>query len=377
MFAQCPVINFALIKPCDSTNGEGRNEFIVFTTTATATAGDYTFFYGSNAVPSGNPSNKLLGSKASDKTSTGSITANVSCTLHFVTAAATSIPSGSVVIFIPANFDANYDFSSLCLTGNLYIVYIDASASEWNILGSMSNGPAAPRYLQITNGNNSCESNVRMYENNWPNGAKKGNYVSWDIENIPSYGNNNCILTTPVKLLSFSVIPSGKNANIVWQTTSEINAKSFEIERSSNGTNFFSIASIEAAGNRADTKKYSTVDNNIPLGASYYRLKMIDKDGTFSYSYIVRIMNAKGGFVFANVYPIPVTNQLNISWHSPRAGKTSATVYDYAGRAIFTNEITAVTGNNFYQLSAASLPKGQYMLKLEKDGETITTHFSK
>jgi hypothetical protein len=72
---------------------------------------------------------------------------------------------------------------------------------------------------------------------------------------------------------------------VLWNTAREINVKDFTIERSNNATHFISIGQV-AATNAAG---YSFADQNPLSGVSYYRLKIMDKDGSFKYSKIVTI----------------------------------------------------------------------------------------
>jgi gliding motility-associated-like protein len=199
--AQCPTIDFAMINSCasNSSGNEGVNEFLIFTTTATANASAYTLYYGSSSpVTSGsNASNIMAGTNARTKNGTGTIT-SASCptSLNFVTTPSTSIPSGSRVIFIPSDFDQSYDFSNLCNGSPIYVVYIDIYAASapspvWNPGGSFANSPSAPRYVQVTNGGNNCTSNIRSFNNGWPANTD-GNFVSWNSSGVATYGNNGC-----------------------------------------------------------------------------------------------------------------------------------------------------------------------------------------
>ncbi len=192
VFAQCPVINSAMINSCGAS--EGINEFVVFTTTASATTGSYTLHYGSANPPSSGTA-KLYGSNATTKTGPGSITAS-SCTINEVTSPSTVIPANSIVIFIPSDFETLYDVSALCGGGSIYVVYINR-AGTWQPGGNLANNPGSgDRYLQITNGANACTSGVRTYTFGWPSDAD-GNAISWNAAGVPTYVNNGCTVIPP------------------------------------------------------------------------------------------------------------------------------------------------------------------------------------
>lgn len=206
--AQCPVIDGAMVKICGA--NEGLNEFVLFTTTASATAGDYTVYYGDNSTPSlGFPVSILAGVNAAIKNGSGSITSTSGCVINQVTSAAAIIPANSRVVFIPSNFDASYDVSAICTAGNVFIVYIDVTPvpSVWNAAGVLANTPTVTSYLQIANGAALCSSAVRNYDNYWASNIN-GNSVWWDGTGNASYLNNGCsLIVPPVTISNFTALP--------------------------------------------------------------------------------------------------------------------------------------------------------------------------
>ena len=201
---QCPVINTAMINACAQapSTAEGINEFVYFTTTSAATAGDYTLSYGVNNPPaSGLPVNKLSGSNATTQNGSGTLTTTNGCTIIFVTSPATPIPANSGVILIPSNFDNSYDLTGIC-NGSLYAILVDITvvpSNTWNPGGTFGNATgASPRYLQISNNASNCASNVVTYSGNgWPGNAD-GNSVWWGSSGT-SYQNNGCNTVKPPK----------------------------------------------------------------------------------------------------------------------------------------------------------------------------------
>ncbi len=221
--AQCPVIEGAMIHACGA--NEGKNEFVLFSTTVAATAGDYTFYYGDNSVPYlGLPVNILAGANATLPTGSGTITSTNGCIINQVTSAATTIPSNSKVLLIPSNFDANYDVTSICSSGSVYIVYINilTPPTIWNPTGVFANNSFTSGYLQITNSATMCTSEIRSYDNNWTTDIG-GNTVWWDASGNANYNNNGCTIIAPAVTIS-NVVPSsvcaGNTATTVTYITS-------------------------------------------------------------------------------------------------------------------------------------------------------------
>ena len=94
----------------------------------------------------------------------------------------------------------------------------------------------------------------------------------------------------PVKLISFT----GSDINnqyilLKWSTSSEINSKYFELQKSEDGVSFTTFAQVNAAGNTNLIQNYSANDYHPENGYNFYRLKIIDLDGTLSYSNIIAV----------------------------------------------------------------------------------------
>jgi hypothetical protein len=378
--AQCPVIRGAMANSCAVGSGEGINEYVFFTSTESGTAADYILYYGSNAIPKGNtPTGILNGADATTKKSTGTITTSGGCSIVEVTSPGTGIPANRSVLFIPANFDQTYDVTGICVNGTVYVVYIGINdiTSIWGANGTIANSPSGNRYIQITKGAAECTSGIRTYLNGWPT-STDGNAISWNEAGNATYFNSGCsVIITPVKLLSFVVTGKGINASIIWKTTSEINTFAFEIERSTDGHSFKRIGSIAAAGESSKQVTYSYNDVNIPTGTNYYRLKMVDRDGSFAYSYIIKINGNRHTFQITNLFPKPAATYINVSWNSATAGATELIIYDLSGRSLLTQSLSTNSGMNHTNINISTLAKGNYYIQLKKNAFIETSAFSK
>lgn len=90
----------------------------------------------------------------------------------------------------------------------------------------------------------------------------------------------------PVTLTSFTGSADGKNVNINWKTEEEVNLLNYQLQRSTNGNVFTTIATIPAG-----KRDYSYIDKNVTSNADkyFYRLKMADIDGKYAYSNILLV----------------------------------------------------------------------------------------
>lgn len=111
----------------------------------------------------------------------------------------------------------------------------------------------------------------------------------------------------PVTLMYFSVSRESEAALLQWETTEESNSSHFEIQQSHNGKIWNKIGQISAKGRSSIVSKYSFTDVSPLEGQNFYRLKMVDIDGSFAFTEIKSIaFPVVGSYVFPN----PVTDRI-------------------------------------------------------------------
>ncbi len=169
----------------------------------------------------------------------------------------------------------------------------------------------------------------------------------------------------PVTLTDFKGDVNQNNVKLSWTTRQEINTHSFEIERSYNGTDFEKAGEINANGNSSVSLNYHFDDNSIPSGATvYYRLKMIDKDGNFTYSQIVvlKLAAVKGQTL---IYPSPFVDKIAVNTYVEERGMLTITLLDATGRKVLNMTSGVEKGNNTLTLNNLSnLQKGIYYINI-------------
>jgi hypothetical protein len=102
---------------------------------------------------------------------------------------------------------------------------------------------------------------------------------------------------------------SNKYAQLAWGTTVELNTSYFQVERSTDTTNFQPIGQVQGQGASAYPHSYGFNDMSPFGGVNYYRLKQVNQDSSFSYSGIVSV-----NFTFSNIliFPNPSSGQIYI-----------------------------------------------------------------
>ncbi len=158
----------------------------------------------------------------------------------------------------------------------------------------------------------------------------------------------------PLKLISFK---GNKNNDgtimLYWTTANEINTKSFVIEQSSDGR-LFSVAGEKRAvgfGNNS----YSFIHHSLLTTASFYRLKMVDKDGMFTYSPVI-LINATAINTGFTLQQNPVSDEMILNNISPSLLNTEATITNNTGAVIKKFTIRSRTQT----INVEDLPVGIY-----------------
>ncbi|MEP7252712.1 MAG: T9SS type A sorting domain-containing protein, partial [Ginsengibacter sp.] len=137
------------------------------------------------------------------------------------------------------------------------------------------------------------------------------------------------------------------------------NVKNIFIERSSNGTDFTSLSNAVATWNSL-AGKHSYIDKEPFKGNNFYRLKILDKDGSISYSKIIKLSN---NLVKFGVYPNPVKDNviLNID-----EGKYQIKISDQNGR-IVESKFASASGNFVIKIPVNKLSSGIYYLSVQDE----------
>ena len=170
----------------------------------------------------------------------------------------------------------------------------------------------------------------------------------------------------PVKLESIDGLGEKCNAQVKWSTSNETNLSKFEIEVSKNGVDFDRAGTIKPSSSNAGNYQFNTTQSS---GKNYYRLKIIDKDGSFTYSKVIPISTSCSDKV-VKVFPNPVKlDQLlnvNISGYD---ASVKGDLYSSTGQFVKTY----VLKNGANNLSVENLAQGFYTLRVSENGSITET----
>ncbi|TAD81304.1 MAG: T9SS C-terminal target domain-containing protein [Bacteroidetes bacterium] len=161
----------------------------------------------------------------------------------------------------------------------------------------------------------------------------------------------------PVNLKAFSGVAGSLGIYLTWQTVTETGFDRFEIERSLEGSNWGKIATEAAKGSNAS---YEVTDENPANGVNYYRLKMMDKDGKYTYSKIVNVKWNKGNAKPLAIYPNPAKDKVFLAGNELVADDVTARIVDMSGKVVMITTVKNLRNG----LQITNLPKGTYFLEI-------------
>ncbi len=165
----------------------------------------------------------------------------------------------------------------------------------------------------------------------------------------------------PVKLVSFSINHKNENSLLTWATSSEVNNKGFEVERSIDGKNFSIVGFVKGFGNSNRMVNYSFTDKNNQT--AYYRLKQVDFDGKFDYSktLLFNSLEIEG----IELSPNPFGNTITLASEKQI---TKIEIIDMTGKV----KLMEVVNSNKAEINTSELNNGVYFIRVN-NGETIVT----
>lgn len=180
--------------------------------------------------------------------------------------------------------------------------------------------------------------------------------------------------TVPVRFYSVNISDNNGSAKLSWKVGAEIDIKNYSIQRSSNGVDFVSIATVDANGSEV----YTCTDNAALSGKSYYRVVANEKMGKMLLSQILPFVNQSKAVAII-VAPNPIVNKkINLQLINVLKGTVAVDVYNSGLQKIYSTRFnnTGSATSAIINLPANSA-SGIYTLRVVlTNGETYTKNIS-
>lgn len=200
------------------------------------------------------------------------------------------------------------------------------------------------------------------------------NIANWRIDDLTIHYQLEAI-SLPVSWLYVRAASSQYGVHLRWATANEINNKEFQIERSTDGIFFVSVAKVEPAASMhsgSQQRYYSLLDSTVSKGVFFYRIKQIDSDGAFSYSVVLSVS-------YIPFLLTPNIRQLYFDRAAQRlevlitgtAGCKQLALYNAMGQLVKRQDVVAVMMDAGVgcRIGTMGLPAGIYYLVVSADGQ--------
>jgi len=246
---------------------------------------------------------------------------------------------------------------------------------KWNLITGTYDGNLMKIYINgIFEGSISIQGNISNYPTNlsfgrWSIGVPNNpQYLNGKLDQVLIY--NRALDSTEVQSLyheggyalpvSISNFEATKKQDIItvdWQTATEINTNKFIIQHSIDGNSFTEIGNVIAIGTGANS--YEFTDYKPSNGINYYRLQIVDKDGSSSFSKVLFVtFGDKQSF---SIVPNPAKEYATIRFNKT-IEKASIAVYDISGKTVINQSLKGSATS--YKLNTQALKCGIYVIKV-------------
>ncbi len=172
-------------------------------------------------------------------------------------------------------------------------------------------------------------------------------------------------IVLPVKVIDFRAYQQGSGVQIGWTCLNEMNMDYYEVERSANATDFVTLGSVAALNSGQPSVNYSFYDRQPLQGDNYYRIKVLGKDGSISYTN-TEVVVIGGGLSGINIFPNPVTQHtFTLQLANIPAGRYTLIIFNTLGQKLLNQEINHAGGSASQTIYLpAGTARGEYHVKL-------------
>jgi hypothetical protein len=258
------------------------------------------------------------------------------------------------------------------LLANMVFRYLDRDLMDLNANGD--DIPEAELFLYVsTNAGSSWGQLGRDGLNTSTNELTK-----YGVRTFATFTLGDRTAPLPVTLTAFDAKRSGTDALLTWDTAIEQNNKGFDLQVSTNGKEFRSLAFVESkSSNSNQLQNYRYIDTTPnKAGTRYYRLHQIDLNGKESYFAPKAVVFEGRAASEANVaaYPNPFQGELRLTLLAGSNGTGQVQITDMTGRIISKQPVSLVAGTNEVNISGANdLQAGLYLARFTSPAGEVTS----
>lgn len=171
-------------------------------------------------------------------------------------------------------------------------------------------------------------------------------------------------------LFDFTAVTKRNIVVLKWKVLQNNIISHFDVERSTDGLHFTSVGSVIAYPDQPENASYNFTDTLINQSNYYYRVRLNEKGTLKRYSQVIRISPLQDNGGYMKVHPNPSTGYFQLQVNSMFRRQVLFTVYDQAGKAVFTDRKILEQGHNLLLFDdLMGEPPGIYQLVMSSGGE--------
>lgn len=220
--------------------------------------------------------------------------------------------------------------------------------------------------LKITRRDVGC-SNVYTAGGNYINPTATANYgtlggyVQFNTtDSSGTYFLHGGVNILPNNNLTLIAERKGNTVQLVWKVLQQNEVENYIIEKSINGNSF---STFNSAAKNEVSLEYTNLDDKPFNTNTYYRIKQVNKDGSFSYSNVVVVKALKSlSLQIAEIYSNPVRNNANVLISSDGAKAVQLVITDLVGKTVSSSTISLQDGDNNVSTNVSNLSSGNYLI---------------
>jgi hypothetical protein len=289
----------------------------------------------------------------------------------------------------PVNASFNYNAPNLALGQHTMNLRVEDSVGNWSLVATRpftvcaTYGPLSNFQFTVLDSTFTFINNSQYgttYQWNFGDGVtsaltspihtyKRGTYNVCLISKNSCRPNGDTLCQTivvgnslPVTLVDFTPDCISNKVVLTWHTATESNSSFFEIQKSMDAINWSSIGQLVAVGNSTNVKSYQFTDEQ--GGAAFYRLRLVDKDGSYTYSPVIK-SNCASSTAQLQAYPIPAKGELNVYIQSNKNSNAVIQLIDMYGKTVMQLSKNLLVGGNTALINVTNLSAGTYFLKVQ------------
>ncbi|PZF73681.1 T9SS type A sorting domain-containing protein [Taibaiella soli] len=185
----------------------------------------------------------------------------------------------------------------------------------------------------------------------------------------------NQLISVPlaVNLTNFGATKSGTTAIVNWTTVNEKDNDYFELQRSTDGAHFSTVATVKGNGTTTVQHSYEYRDalNEVKSNTVYYRLYSVAFDGSKTTSKVIAVNN-QSKISDINIYPNPFAGSFKVDVYASEVENVAVRIKNMVGQILAEKNITVQSGLNTLGIEELNgVPQGMYIVEVAAGGDVV------